>query len=548
MSVQQEDVIRPTVNFPPSVWGDVFLAYEQQEVEEGIEKVVDDLKEEVKKEILASLNDPTKHLNLLKLVDATQRLGIGYYFEKEINQALQQVFDAYGDHNWNGAGTSLWFRLMRQQGFLVSSDTFKTYKDKDGSFNESLKSDLEGLLDLYEASYLSMPGEVILDDALDFSRKCLDDMAKNHLLSNHVLSNEIHEALKQPLHKRLQRLEAIRYIPFYERQTFHNHSLLKLAKLGFNLLQSLHKKEVCQISKWWKRFDIPTNVPYARDRLVECYFWALGTHSEPQYSVGRMWVARVLALGTLIDDTYDAYGTYEELVIFTEAIERWSITCVEDLPEYMKLLYQILMDLHEEMEEFLARMGKLHQLNYVKETIKEYIRSYMVEAKWNHENYTPTVEEHRDVTYITTAYMVLLVSSFAAEGNVKTDELFHWLFSYPPIVKASCGVCRVMDDIVTHKWEQERKHVASVIECYTKEFDVNKEHLPGFFNEKVEDAWKEMNKESITCKDVKMTINIRVINLARIMDLLYKNKDHFTHVGEELISHVKSLLVDPIFI
>lgn len=57
--------------------------------------------------------------------------------------------------------------------------------------------------------------------------------------------------------------------------------------------------------------------------MVECYFWALGTHSEPQYSVGRMWVARVLALGTLIDDTYDAYGTYEELVIFTEAIERY---------------------------------------------------------------------------------------------------------------------------------------------------------------------------------------------------------------------------------
>ncbi|CAH1441004.1 unnamed protein product [Lactuca virosa] len=157
MSVQQEDVIRPTVNFPPSVWGDVFLAYQQQEEEEGIEKVVDDLKEEVKKEILASLNDPTKHLNLLKLVDATQR-------------------------------TSLWFRLMRQQGFLVSSDTFKTYKDKEGCFNESLKSDLEGLLDLYEASYLSMPGEVILDDALDFSRKCLDDMAKNHLLSSHGLT------------------------------------------------------------------------------------------------------------------------------------------------------------------------------------------------------------------------------------------------------------------------------------------------------------------------------------------------------------------------
>lgn len=96
--------------------------------------------------------------------------------------------------------------------------------------------------------------------------------------------------------------------------------------------------------------------------------------------------------------------------------------------------------------------------------------------------------------------------------------------------------------------EQERKHVASVIECYMKQFDVTEEHLQGFFNEKVEDAWKEMNKESITCKDVKMSINRRIMNLARVMDLLYENKDHFTYVGEELINHVKSLLVDAILI
>nr|GFD13307.1 hypothetical protein [Tanacetum cinerariifolium] len=86
---------------------------------------------------------------------------------------------------------------------------------------------------------------------------------------------------------------------FYEQQESHNASLLKLAKLGFNLFQSLNKKELSQLSMWWKDFDAPTNLPYVRDRLVECYFWAL------------------------------------ELTIFNDAIQRWSITCLDMLPDYM---------------------------------------------------------------------------------------------------------------------------------------------------------------------------------------------------------------------
>lgn len=93
--------------------------------------------------------------------------------------------------------------------------------------------------------------------------------------------------------------------------------------------------------------------------------------------------------------------------------------------------------------------------------------------------------------------------------------------------------------------EQERKHVASGIQCYMKQFDVSDEpHVFDLFNEKVEHARKEMTRESLVCNDVARPIVMRVINLARAMDVLYKNKDHYTHVGEELINHIKSLVID----
>ncbi|KAI3499040.1 hypothetical protein L1887_34832 [Cichorium endivia] len=544
MSVEQDNVIRPLANFPPCIWGDQFLVYNQvkQEEQDALEQVVEELKEVVREEILATLNVPAEHANLLKLIDAIQRLGIAYYFEEEINQALQNIYILYGD-NWNCGCTSLWFRLLRQAGFFVSCDSFNNYKDKEGVYMESLTNDVQGMLDLYEATYMRMPGEVILDDALLFTKTRLDHIAKDPHRANNIDSTQIQQALKQPIRKRLPRIEAIRYIPFYQEQASHNESLLKLAKLGFDLLQSLHKKELSQLSKWWKGYDVANNFPYARNRLVECYFWAQGVYFEPKYSRSRFFLAKIFAVATILDDTYDAYGTYEELVILTEAFETWSISCLDVLPEYMKLIYPMVLDVFIEMEEILANEGKAYHMDYVKEAMKEIIRSYMKEAEWRNEGYTPTPEEHMSASLISCGFKLLLIASLAGMGDVITDEPFKWASTFPPIVKASCELCRFQDDIVTHMEEQEREHVASGVECYLKEFDVTKEHVYDLFKEKVENAWKEINRESLMCKDVPIPIIMRTINLARVIEVLYKYEDNFTHVGEEARNLIKSLMI-----
>jgi hypothetical protein len=66
--------------------------------------------------------------------------------------------------------------------------------------------------------------------------------------------------------------------------------------------------------------------PYARDRIVEVYFWANGIHFEPQYAFSRMMVTKYMKIVSLVDDTYDAYESFEEIQHFTNAIERF-VSC-----------------------------------------------------------------------------------------------------------------------------------------------------------------------------------------------------------------------------
>lgn len=56
--------------------------------------------------------------------------------------------------------------------------------------------------------------------------------------------------------------------------------------------------------------------------MVEEYFWILGMIFEPQYASGIEKVTKVFCLQIVLDDTYDSYGTLEELTLLTEAIRR----------------------------------------------------------------------------------------------------------------------------------------------------------------------------------------------------------------------------------
>lgn len=72
---------------------------------------------------------------------------------------------------------------------------------------------------------------------------------------------------------------------------------------------------------------------------------------------------------------------------------------------------------------------------------------------------------------------------------------------------------------------------------------VREEHVYNLCNTEVEEAWKDINKELLNCKDVPIPLIRCMIDMTRVMDALYKNQDSFTHVGEEFQHFIKSHFV-----
>nr|AUJ87600.1 E-B-farnesene synthase [Chrysanthemum indicum var. edule] len=547
----KQEVIRNTMNFHRSIWGDQFLTFDKRKDHACEEQRAKELKEKVRKELaITDLIELTQHVKLLELIDAVQRLGVAYHFEEEIEECLKYIYAKYGDQwisNNDLQSTSLWFRLLRQQGFGISSGIFNKYKNTNGDFMESLRDDVRGMLSLYEAAHMRVEGEEVLNEALNFTTYHLGNIVENYMFNNDTsLEAQIHQALQQPLRKRLPRLEALRYIPIYQHEDSHNEALLMLAKLDFNMLQELHQKELSQISKWWKDLDVSYKIPYVRDRIVEGYFWILAVYFEPQHSDARIFLMKACNLVTILDDTYDNYGTYEELEVLTQAVQKWSRSCLDILPEYMKVIYQELLDVHKEAEDLLEKKGKAYRSYYTKEMVKEYTQNLLIEAKWAKEGYIPTVEEHMSVAQVTVAYGLIIAKCYVHGDDSVTEDTFKWVSTYPPLVKASCLISRLMNDIATHKEEQERNHVASSVECYMKQYGVSEEQTRDLFLKQVEDCWKIINQESLRPTDVPRPLLIPPINLARVCDVLYKRGDDYGHAGKEMIHYINSLLVDPI--
>ncbi|KAM6581830.1 hypothetical protein CsatA_005604 [Cannabis sativa] len=142
--------------------------------------------------------------------------------------------------------------------------------------------------------------------------------------------------------------------------------------------------------------------------------------------------------------------------------------------------------------------------------------------------------------------MLILSSLVGMKTNIVTKEVFEWLSKDRKIIRASVTICRLMDDIAEHKFEEDDYEEHSAVECYMIEHGVCEEEAYDELNKLITNAWKEINEEFLKPTKVASPILLRALNFSRVMDLIFKFGDGYTHVGKITKDIVAALLIHPI--
>ncbi|MCL7024601.1 hypothetical protein MKW94_024600 [Papaver nudicaule] len=309
-------------------------------------------------------------------------------------------------------------------------------------------------------------------------------------------------------------------------------TLLEFAKLDFNMVQATYHEELKYASRWWRDLALDGSLTFARDRLVECFLWNLGLNSEPKFGNVRRQVTKVAYLITVIDDVYDVYGSLDELKLFTEAVERWDIITVENLPHHMKICFFALYNTVNEIGYEVLRNNNLDVMPYLKKSWGDLCKAFLVEATWYYSGYIPTLEEYADNAWITIAGPLLSVHAYCQLGdheNISKDALECLTANQSDLIRSSSMIFRLAKDLATSKDEVERGDVAKSIQCYMHETGASESIAREHVQQLISAWWTKMNANlTAASRGVFPSSFINIIqNIARMAQYMYQYGDGY---------------------
>ncbi|CAM0908496.1 unnamed protein product [Alopecurus aequalis] len=472
---------------------------------------VDKLKKDV-----SMLFKACKHvIGTLTLVNALQLLGIDHLFKEQIDMELRHAHE----REFNSSSlyeVALHFRLLREHGLWVSPDVFDKFKDERGSFSVEITNEPRGLLGLYNAAFLLIHAE------------------------------QVKRALNIPLPRTYRRLETMYYLSEYKHEEGYNPILLELAKLEFTLLQYVHLKELNSISRWWNDAYELMGLSYARDRLVECYTSSYTLFYEKDFEMARLMFTKILALQTVLNDTYDAHATIVESRKLNMAIQRWDYSADSFLPDYLKMFYNLVLTTFKEFEDLLG-LDKKNKVAYVKKEFQNLSTYYLQEAEWSHKNFKPSFEDQLNLTSMSIGVPMLCVASAVGMGDTLMKGTLERVVEFPDVIISCAKIERLMNDISAIHLGKNKGDVPTTVECYMNDHKVSSEVALARIDTFMDDEWRTINQARFEDHaQISADFLKRVINYATSTSLFYgRNKEGFTfgtHLQETVdILFVKSV-------
>ncbi|KAL3617313.1 hypothetical protein CASFOL_038858 [Castilleja foliolosa] len=544
---------RRSGNYTPPIWDFDFI---QSLSSDCINKDVECLKRvsELMFQVEKMLDEEITVDQQLEFIDDLQRLGISYHFDGKIKHILNHIYDD-DDQRFcfkkDLHSTALEFKILRQHGFSVPQDVFDCFKDKDGDFEASLGDDTKGLLQLYEASFMLTQDEKTLELAREFATKFLQKKLEegNIGIKDEYLSLLVRNALELPFHWRARRPYVRWFISVYEKRPYNmNPIVLELAKLDFNIVQATHQQELKHVSRWWEQTSLAKKLPFARDRLVECYFWTIGGLFEPRYGYTRIMATKVNALITIIDDMFDVYGSFQELQLFTDIIQRWDIEAMNKLPDYMQICFLALNNFIDEMAYHVLKEQGVFIIPHLRKSWADLCQAYLKEAEWYNKGYTPKLEEYMCNAWVSISASVILSHAFFLVTNPIENETVQCLYKYHNIVRCSAMIFRLANDLGTSPDEMSRGDVPKSIQCYMNESGASKEEAREHVRAMIHETWKEMNKERVVAANSTLQAEFvrSAVDIGRMAQYMYQHGDgHGIHFPQ-MKGRISSLLFEPI--
>ncbi|KAI8558341.1 hypothetical protein RHMOL_Rhmol04G0083900 [Rhododendron molle] len=402
----QQTYQRRSANYQPTAWDSDFIKSLKNH---NIGEIQKHRAKKLKGEIKAMIGDrDVNSLTIVKLIDDIQRLGLSHHFQKDITRALDRIFlsvngngtNLRADQQISVHATALCFRLCRQHGYEASQDLFRKFKNKSGNFMESLCKDIKGLLSL------------------------------------------------------MSRLEARCYIEAYGKRNDAHLLLLEMAKLDFNMVQSLLQGEL-------------------KDMSSDC----------------RKSSTKLISLINTIDDIYDVYGYLDELQLFTVAVDRWDIKAAETLPDYMKFCFLALYNTTNEMAYEILKQKGVNIIPYLTRAWVDYCNAILVEAKWYFEKGTPTFKAYLESALVSASMMLVSVHAYFLLTETITKEAMECFEKeYHPLIECPSLIFRLSNDLATSKAEFERGETASSIMCCMHETGLSEEEARKHIRKLIDEA------------------------------------------------------------